>query len=54
MREKTVGVGETAVDQCRLCILDERLLEKVQCLAQAFFRALSQVLAALQIQIVRG
>ena len=52
--EQPVSVGEPAVRQRKLRVLDDRLLEKVDGLVQAFLGALIEVVAALQVPVARG
>ena len=52
--QQAVGVGQAAVGQRVLGILDDRLLEEVHRLLQPLLGALVQVVAALQIQVVGG
>ena len=54
VRQQPVRVGQAAVRQRVLRVLAERRLEEVERLPQAFFGALIQVIAALQVQILRG
>ena len=54
VREQPVGVGEAAVRQRELRVFDDRLLEELDGLVQAFFGALVEVIAALQVQVARG
>ena len=54
MGEQAVGVGQAACASAYLGVFDQRLFEEVERLAQAFLGALVQVIAALQIQVVRG
>ena len=54
MREQSVGVGQAAVRERELRVLDDRLLEELDRLVQAFFGALIEVVAALQVEIARG
>ena len=49
-----MGVGQAAVRQRELRVLDDRLLEEVERLVQPFVGALVQVIPALQIEIARG
>ena len=53
MREQAIGIGQAAVRERELRVLDERLLEEVDGLLQAFLGPLIQVIAALQIEIAR-
>ena len=52
--EQAARVGQPAVRERELRVLDERLLEEVDRLVQAFFRPLVQVIAALDVEIARG
>ena len=54
VRQQAVRVGEPAVRQRELRILDDRLLEEVERLVQPFVGALVQVIAPLQIEVARG
>ena len=54
VREQSVGIGQPAVRERELRVLDDRLLEELDRLVQAFFGALIQVVAALQVEIARG
>ena len=52
MREQAVGVRQAAVRGRVLGALGQGLLEEVDGLAQPFFGALIQVVAALQVQVL--
>ena len=51
--EQAVGIRQAAVRQRELRVFDDRLLEELDRLVQAFFGALIEVVAALQVQIAR-
>ena len=51
--EQAVRVGESAVRQRELRVLDDRLLEEVERLVQPFVGALVQVIAPLQVEVAR-
>jgi len=53
VRQQSVGVGQAGVRERVLRVLDQRLLEEIERLAQPFLGPLVQVIAALQVQVVR-
>ena len=53
MGEQPVGVRQSCVSQRVLGIFDQRLFEKIERLAQAFLGSLVQVIAPLEVQVVR-
>ena len=54
VREQSVRVGQAAVRERELRVFDDRLLEEVDRLVQAFLGALIEVIAALQVEVARG
>ena len=54
MAEQSIRIGQTAVRQGVLSVLDQRFLEKVNRFPESFFGPLVEVIPALQVQVVRS